>query len=159
MLFAAAMKVTRPTTLDDLSLPELRRRGERARDAIRAVRWAIGRVGGLGSIDAALDEVDALLPGLMVRPRSLIERAVRDLGPHERTALREAIDAERCAKERLARMLGEISPADADEALARVEEREGVSAELFGLLRLFERAYGPALAAGVRPRTIHGLVS
>jgi hypothetical protein len=134
-------------TLDDLSIPELRRRGARAREAIRAVRCAIGRVGGLRLIDAALDEVEALLPGLMGRPGSLIDRAVRDLGARERSALREAIDAERAARERLARMLGEISPADADEALARVEERESVCAELFGLLQLFDRAYGAAPVA------------
>jgi hypothetical protein len=153
------MKATRVTKLDDLSLSELRRRGPRARDAIRAVRWAIGRVGGLRSIDAALDEVEALLPGLLDRPRSLIERAVGDLGPHERAALREAIDAEHTARERLVRMLGEISAADADEALARIEERESISAELLGLLQLFERAYGRALSA-IGPRApVHGLVS
>jgi hypothetical protein len=143
----AGMKDTRHMTLDDLSVPELRRRGARARERIRAVRCAIGSVGGLRSIDAALDEVEALLPGLMNRPWSLIDRAVRDLGEHERSALREAIDAERAARERLGRMLGEISPADADEALARVEERESVWAELFGLLQLFERAHGAAALA------------
>jgi hypothetical protein len=141
------MKDTLHMTLDDLSIPELRRRGARARETIRGVRRAIGTVGGLGSIDAALDEVEALLPGLMDRPGSIIDRAVRDLGARERSALREAIDAERAARERLARMLGEISPTDADEALARVEEREGVSVELFGLLQLFERAYSAAPVA------------
>jgi hypothetical protein len=143
------MKDRHSKTFDNLSVPELRWRGARARETIRAVRCAIGRVEGLRSIDAALDEVEALLPGLMDRPRSLIDRAVRDLGERERVALREAIDAERAASDRLGRMLGEISAADADEALARAEERESVSAELFGLLQLFERAYGAATVSHV----------
>jgi hypothetical protein len=38
-------------------------------------------------------------------------------------------------------MLGEVPEADADRALARVEEQDAVLFELLGLLSLFEQAY------------------
>ncbi len=99
-------------------------------------------------VDAALDEVEHLLPGLMDRPPTLVDRTVRDLSPDARAALRQAIDAERDARERLARMLGAVPLAEAERALSRVEEQDAVLFELLGLLTLFEKVYCGAPGAG-----------
>jgi hypothetical protein len=99
-------------------------------------------------VDAALDEVELLLPGLMDRAPTLVDRTVRELGPDARVALRLGIDAERDARERLARMLGDVPLAEADRALARVEEQDGVLFELLGLLTVFEQAYCSPPGAG-----------
>jgi hypothetical protein len=129
-------------TIHELPIDELRRRGVRARDVLRRTRGLVGRPGALRCIDAALDEVDALLPGLMDRPSTLVERTVRGLVPEARAALRQAIDAERAATERLAWMLGDAPRMDVELALSRVEEQDAVLLELLGLLTLFEQAYG-----------------
>ncbi len=135
------MNGTSLATLYNLPIPELRRRGKRARDVLRRARGLVGRPGALQCVDAALDEVEVLLPGLMDRAPTLVDRTVRDLDPPARVALRDAIDAERGASERLARMLGEVPLADADRALTRVEEQDAVLFELLGLLTLFEQVY------------------
>jgi hypothetical protein len=141
VLLPGGMKSTPLSTVYDWPLAELRRRGERARDVLRRARVVIGRPGAMQCVDAALDEVERLLPGLMDRPPTLVDRTVRDLGPDARLALRQAIDAERDARERLARMLGEVSLVEADRALSRVEEQDAVLFELLALLTLFEQVY------------------
>jgi hypothetical protein len=91
--------------------------------------------------------VEGLLPGLTDRPRTLVDRAVRQLEPPARAALRDAIDAERTARERLDRMLGDVPVAVADAALTRVEQQEVVLLELVSLLALFEERFGSTDAA------------
>jgi hypothetical protein len=135
------MKRAPRATIYDLPIADLRRRGRRACDVLRRTRRQVGRPGGLQSVDAALDEVELLLPGLMDRAPTLVDRTVRQLDPEARVALRDAIDGHRAARERLALMLGEVPEADADRALARVEEQDAVLFELLGLLSLFEQAY------------------
>src|SRR5271165_7297012 len=127
--------------LHDTPLPELRRRSELACDVLRRARAVVGRPGALQCVDAALDEVERLLPGLMDRPSSLVERTVRDLAPVARAALRQAIDVERDARGRLASMLGEVPVRDAEQALCQVELKDAVLFELLGLLTLFEQVY------------------
>jgi hypothetical protein len=131
----------RDLTVYDLPIAELARRVRRASAVVRAARDHTGRVGGLHAIDAALDEVGRLLPALMERPRGALPRAMRSLEPHERAALRRALSAEPRDPVLLGRMLGEVEPDDADDALTRVELVESVTRELMDLLRIFERAY------------------
>jgi hypothetical protein len=146
------MKSAPLATIYDWPLPELHRRSERACDVLRRARAVIGRPGAMHSVDAALDEVEHLLPGLMDRAPTLVDRAIRDLGCDARAALRQAIDAERDARERLARMLGDVPLVDADRALSRVEEQDAVLFELLGLLTLFEQVY--CSAANARPAAV-----
>jgi hypothetical protein len=148
VLLLLPMKSTPFGTLYDWPLSELRRRGQRACGVLRRARAVIGRPGAMQCVDAALDEVEHLLPGLMDRPPTLVDRTVRDLSPDARTALRQAIDAERDARERLARMLGAVPLAEAERALSRVEEQDAVLFELLGLLTLFEKVYCATPDAG-----------
>jgi hypothetical protein len=141
------MKTSSLSTIYDLSLVELQRRAERACELLRRSRSVIGRPGAMQTVDAALDEVEHLLPGLMDRAPTLVDRTVRNLGPEARVALRQAIDAERDARERLALMLGDVPLPEADRALARVEQQDVVLFELLGLLTLFERVYCSAPTA------------
>jgi hypothetical protein len=134
-------------TVNELALTELHARAARARDALRAAGLRVGHAGALEAIDEALDEVARLLPGLSDEPRTLLARTIRDLAPHERGVLRAAIEAERGARDRLARILGCVAPGDAEEALARVEAAESVASELLSLLRLFEQTYRATRAA------------
>jgi hypothetical protein len=90
-------------------------------------------------LDRALGAVDRLLPGLTERPRTLLARAIGDLTSTERQVLREAVDAERAARARLERLLGEAPAADVEDALARVEARERVTGELSALFRQVDR--------------------
>jgi hypothetical protein len=141
------MKNAPPATLYDWPLPELQRRSERACDVLRRARLAIRRPGAMHCVDAALDEVERLLPGLMDRAPTLLDRTVRELSPEARAALRAAIDAEHRASARLARILGEVSLVEADRALARVEQQDAVLFELLGLLSIFEKVYCSAPGA------------
>lgn len=141
------MKITPPASFHDWPLPELRLRCDRACTVLRRARSLVGRPGALPCVDAALDEVEGLLPGLTDRPRTLVDRAVRQLEPPARAALRDAIDAERTARERLDRMLGDVPVAVADAALTRVEQQEVVLLELVSLLALFEERFGSTDAA------------
>ncbi|MDP9034597.1 MAG: hypothetical protein M3O50_07295 [Myxococcota bacterium] len=128
-------------TVHESKLRDLHTRAALARDALRAAGLRVGGVGGLEAIQAALDELARLLPGLTEPPRTLLGRTLRDLAAQERSALREAIEVERVARARLAKMLGGVSRADAEEALARIETQESIATELLLLLGRFERTY------------------
>jgi hypothetical protein len=150
------MKSPPNATLYDLPLFELRARSDRARELLRKAQARVSgafasherdRAAGLRAIDEALDATEDLLPGFSERPRVLLARTLCDLAPHQRKVLRTAIAAEREAHERLRRMLGEVSPAQAEDALDRVEAQESVAAELSALWRLFEQThFAPMLA-------------
>jgi hypothetical protein len=154
---ASAMKSMPIATFYDLPLSELRVRAGHTRDVLRAFQARIAsptaarernRAGRLKAIDEALRAVDRLMPGLMDRPPALLVRSIRNLTPHERAALRQAIDAERAVRDRLARLLGEVSAAEAEEALARIEVQESVAAELSALFHVVEQSYSaPTLSA------------
>jgi len=145
---ATDMKSAPTCTMHDLPLTEVRKRAAKARDVLREARTHAGRVGGLRAIDAALDEVEQLLPGLMDRPRASLARKVRDLAPYERGLLRRAIDVDGTARALMPRLVGEASLSEVEEVLARVEEQECVAVELMALLRVFEQAYcAPVLAS------------
>ncbi len=141
------MSTTSPLSFYDWPLPELRLRCDRACTVLRRARTLVGRPGALQCVDMALDEVERLLPGLTDRAPTLVDRAVRQLEPPARAALRAAIDAEQTARERLDRMLGEVPVALADAALTRVEQQDAVLLELVALLALFEPGVGPTDAA------------
>jgi hypothetical protein len=141
------MKSARATVYG-LPLDDLAKRARQASVTVRAARDHAGRVGGLHAIDAALDQVARLLPALLDRPPSALVRAMRSLASHEKAGLRRALSAQPRDESLLARMLGDVTPADADDALSRVEIVEGVTTELMSLLRVFERAYcAPVLAS------------
>ena len=150
------MKSPPNATLYDLPLFELRARSDRARELLREAQARVtgelasqerDRTAGLQAIDEALDATEELLPGFIERPRRVLARTLCDLAPHERRVLRAAIAAEREARERLKRMLGEVSPAQAEDALERIEAQEAVAAELSALWRLFEQTHcAPMLA-------------
>lgn len=141
------MKRTSLASFYDWPLPELRLRCDRACTVLRRARSLVGRPGALQCVDAALDEVEGLLPGLTARAPTLVDRAVRQLEPPARAALRHAIDAERTARERLDRMLGEVPVAVADAALTRLEQQDAVLLELLALLSSFEQRFGSSDAA------------
>jgi hypothetical protein len=143
------MKSMTIASLYDLPLPELRVRAGHTRDVLRALQARIAnsaapierhRTGRL-AIDEALRAVDRLMPGLMDRPPGLLVRTIRNLTPQERGALRKAIDANRAVRDRLAQLLGDVSPVEAEDALARIEVQESVAAELSALFHFVERAY------------------
>jgi hypothetical protein len=137
----------------ELSVDDLRRRGKHARDLLRHAREAIGSAvpnAALQRVDAVLDEIEPILATLQPPVWSAVDAAVRGLTAPARWTLREAIDAERAARRRLARMIGEAPVADVDRALARVEEQAAILREFAGLLTVFERAFGPASPQGER---------
>lgn len=141
------MKRTSLASFYEWPLPELRLRCDRACTVLRRARSLVGRPGALACVDAALDQVEGLLPGLTDRAPTLADRAVRQLEPAARVALRDAIDAERMARERLDRMLGDVPVAVADAALTRVEQQDAVLLELVALLALYEQRFGATDAA------------
>jgi hypothetical protein len=128
----------------DWPLPELRLRSDRACTILRRARSVVGRPGALQCVDLALDELERLLPGLTDRAPTLVDRAVRQLEPRARAALREAIDAEQTARDRLDCMLGDVPVAVVDAALTRLEQQDAILRELMHLLTHFERVYGLA---------------
>ncbi len=134
-------------TLDDHSIDELRARAERVRRLLWHMRTRAARATDVKVVHEAFDRVERLLPGLLRRPASLLARAVGDLTPEERDALRRAIQAERAARERLARLLGDLAPALVEHALERADARDAVTAALRDFLRAFEHVRAePALA-------------
>jgi hypothetical protein len=150
------MKSTPHITLYDLPMSELRARRDRARDLLRDAKTHVAgpsasherdRAAVLKAIDEAVAAAERLLPGLVERPRILLVCALRDLAPNERKVLRAAIEAERAARERLTRLLGDVSSAQAEEALERIEAQESVMAELSALWQLFERTHFAPLFA------------
>jgi hypothetical protein len=144
---ASGMKHAPLSILYHLPLPELRKRAERARDLLRNA--GAHSAGSPKSIDRALHAIDELMPWIAERPRTLLIRTIADLAPHERAVLRQAIDAERAARARREQMLGEVSVAQAEDALERIELKEQVFAELSAFLRVVENTYGatPLLSA------------
>jgi hypothetical protein len=149
------MKSTQGDNVHNLPLSELRARADRARALLRDVRARVesplarreDRAVGLRAIEEALEAIERHLPGLMERPHALLARTIRDLAPNERRVLSQAIDAERAARERLTRLLGEVSPEHVEDALARVEAQESMTAELSALFRLVERARAAPVVA------------
>jgi hypothetical protein len=142
------MKSTPVITLYDLPLPDLHARARRAHDLLHEVKLRVSssmapvlldRASGLQIIHDAFEAVERLVPGLLKQPRSLLARTIRHLALSERGVLREAIDSEREARERLARLLGCVSPEQAEDVLARIEAQESITAELFELARMTER--------------------
>jgi hypothetical protein len=101
----------------------------------------VGRVDGLSSIDEALDRVEALMPGLLERPRDPLVRALRDLSRVERAVVRQAILEASTRPERLRSLIGDVSGVEAASALERIETVESVAKDLMALLRLFEQVY------------------
>jgi hypothetical protein len=151
------MKNTPTAGLYELPLAEVRWRAQRARDLLRGVQSRVASPvapsdrnlhGGLGAIDEALTAVDQFMPGLLEPPRTFLARAIRNLASNERAALRQALDAERVARDRLVRLLGEVPPEQADDVLVRIELEESVAAELSSLFRVVEKAcHAPPLGA------------
>jgi hypothetical protein len=148
------MKSTPHVTVHDLPLTELRARSNQACQVLRDARTSAAqplarrdRTGGLRVIAEAIDATERLLPGSKERPRTLLARTLRDLTANERRVLREVIEGERAARERLVRLIGDIPLEQAEEALDRIEVQESVAAELSALWRLFEQAsVAPAVA-------------
>ncbi len=148
------MKRMPQDTVYDLPLPELRARSDHARHMLRKAQTSAAqplarrdRAGGLRVIVEAIDATERLLPGFKERPRTLLARTLRDLTANERRFLREVIEGERAARERLVRLIGDVPLGQAEEALERIEVQESVAAELSALWRLFEQAsVAPALA-------------
>jgi hypothetical protein len=136
------MKQDSTVSLDDLSLTEVRARVYRVRGVLRMARSFAGRFTGSRALNWALEEVERLMPGLDGPPRALLARIIRDLGPRERAVLRAALDSERLARERLSALLGAVTPAEAEDALVRVEAQESISSEVLTLFRQFERGLG-----------------
>jgi hypothetical protein len=144
------MKSTPHVTLYDLPLTELRARTVRARHLLRDAQASAAhplakrdRAVDLRALGEAVDAIERLLPGLMEQPRPLLARTLRDLAPRERTVLRQVIDAERAARERLAHLLGDVPLAQAEDALERIEAHESVATELAALWRMLDGAYAP----------------
>jgi hypothetical protein len=144
------MKSTAASTLYDLSLPELRARAARARELLSEAKSRLAgplaavkpdRAGAIRCVDEVFADVDRLLPGFFGRPRSLLSRIIEELSPIERQVLRSAVDDERVARERLARLLGHVSAAQAEDALERIEAQESLRSEMSALLRLSGRAH------------------
>jgi hypothetical protein len=140
------MKSTPDEDVSSLPLAALRARADRACLSLREAHAHIANQGpwrsasrGMRAIAQALEAVERLLPGFSAPPRALLARTVSDLTPRERRVLREAVDAERAARERLVRLLGKVAPADVEDALARAEARERVTAELSALFLLVDR--------------------
>ncbi len=140
-------------TLYDLPLSDLRERAERARRLLRDARASAAcrlarrdRATDLRAIGEAIEAVARLLPGLMDQPQTLLARTIGRLAPHERKILRQAMDAERSARERLTRLLGGVSSGEAEDALERVEAHDAIAAEFAALWRLLDGAHAPLLA-------------
>jgi hypothetical protein len=139
-------------TLYDLPLGDLRERAERARRLLRDARASAARLArrdrapDLRAIGEAIDAAERLLPGLMEQPQTLLARTLRRLAAHERKVLRQAMDAERAARERLIRLLGGVSLGQAEDALERIEVEDAIAAEIAALWRLLDGARAPLLA-------------
>jgi hypothetical protein len=141
------MKSRPNVSLYELPLSDLRARSDRARQLLRDAQACVAhpiterdRAAGLRAIAEAIDGAARLVPGFMEQPRGLLALTLRGLTPNERRILRQVIDAERNARERLAHLLGDVSAAQAEDALERIEAQESVAVELSALWRLFKRA-------------------
>src|SRR5258708_3990601 len=119
------MKSAAATDFYDLALPELHARTDRACQLLRDARACLARpagplepdrAAGIVVVDRSLDAVGRLLPGLLGPPRTLLARTIGELTTKERSVLRQTIDAERTARERLVRLLGGVLPAHAEDA-------------------------------------------
>jgi hypothetical protein len=79
--------------------------------------------------------VEDVLAGFLAPPPTVLTRTLAQLTYMERGVLRCAIDEERAARERLSRLLGSVPASLLEDALARVEVREWVLAELLASWR------------------------
>jgi hypothetical protein len=141
------MKSLPPESLYDLPMSELRARVDRARSVLREMRMRSQRGRGAALLSQTIDALERLVPGLLARPVALLPRTLAGLVPHERQALRRAIEAERRARQQLAHLLGDVSPAAVEDMLARVEAHEALAADVQEFMWSFEHSFvAPMLA-------------
>ena len=121
----------------------------RARDArmlLRNARRHVGSVEGLCLVDAALDETERLVPGLMDRSDDELLAAVRRMRTADRTALRSALTSGGDLSPTLLRCVGDVSAGEALEAIERVSIYDDVAAEVMALLGALEQTCHAATA-------------
>ena len=122
-----------------LSLSTLHGRARDARMLLRNARRHVGSVEGLCLVDAALDETERLVPGLMDRSGDELLAAVRRMRTADRTALRSALTGGSDLSPTLLRCVGDVSAGEALEAIERVSVYDDVAVEVMALLGALEQ--------------------
>jgi hypothetical protein len=130
----------------DLPIAELRLRVARARRALCELALT-HRSPGASLVHDAFAAVERLVPGFLASRPGVLARTLADLAPRERQALRETIRAERLARERRVRLLGDVAPSVAEDTLERVEEVEALADDLRRLVRALEPPPSAAMLA------------
>lgn len=129
------MKSEPRDSLYDLPLAEVRAHADHVIRALRIVKAHVADLPRQGtdassSLATAVSTMEKILGAFMATPSTVLARTLAELRPRERGALRRALDDEKVARERLLRLLGEVPPSMVEDALAKIEVRERVLAEL-----------------------------
>jgi hypothetical protein len=132
---------TRAARVFDMPLHTLRERAHDARRSLAHALALVGTVGGLRAVDATLDRVEHLLPGLMDRAEGGALLAVHKLDAAERAALHAELRAGREARLLRARVLDGVSALEVLDALDRLEVFDAIAADVMRILRAIETEY------------------
>lgn len=129
-----------------LSMSTLHGRARDARMLLRNARRHVASVEGLCLVDAALDETERLVPGLMDRADDELLSAVRRMRTADRAALRSALTSGGDLSPTLLRGVGDVSAGEALEAIERVSVYDDLAVEVMALLGALEQTCQAATA-------------
>lgn len=121
-----------------VSLSTLHGRARDARMLLRNARRHVASVEGMRVVDAALDETERLVPGIMDRADDALLAAVRRLRVADRVALRTALTDGGDWSPTLLGCIGDVSAHEALDAIERVTVYDELAAEVMALLRALE---------------------
>jgi hypothetical protein len=131
-----------------LPIHELRARACAAQQVLRQAHWCVGRASDLAGVDAALDEAERLLPGLVEGHgfESAAIRGLRMAGEGARLTLRRALIAGRAPPADLADLVAALPAPIALDLIDRAEVYEALALEMMTLARLLEEQSRRAVA-------------
>lgn len=130
------------TTIDELPLPKLRARARTATCLLRTARRHLASVDGMVVLDAALDQTERLLPGLLQPSAHAPEHValVMRLRPADRIALRDVLTGGGDFALPAYPVMETATAEEIVDAIDRVEILEAVQSQLLSVLGELEKS-------------------
>jgi hypothetical protein len=122
-----------------LSMATLHGRARDARVLLRDARRHVASVEGLQLVDAALDETERLVPGVMDRSDDELLAAVRRMRAADRAALRSLLAGGGDLSPALLECVGDVSAREAIDAIDRISIYDKLAVEVMALLHALEQ--------------------
>jgi hypothetical protein len=121
------------------SMATLHGRARDARVLLRDARRHVASVEGLQLVDAALDETERLVPGVMDRSDDELLAAVRRMRAADRAALRSLLAGGGDLSPALLECVGDVTAREAIDAIDRISIYDKLAVEVMALLHALEQ--------------------